>query len=113
MFAHGRWRLAAHAAIGQPAVHESVRQVRRPQKVIESHTFYLLAVVKISPDGTRLHNSLMQLSGRAWGGKQIYAWLLRASWSAAFSAFQAAPRKTIIVENSIHTIKPIAAASPP
>jgi hypothetical protein len=29
------------------------------------------------------------------------------------SAFQATPRKTIIAENSIHTIKPIAAASPP
>jgi hypothetical protein len=28
------------------------------------------------------------------------------------SAFQAAPRKTIITENSIHTIKPIAAATP-
>jgi hypothetical protein len=27
---------------------------------------------------------------------------------AALSAFQAAPRKTIITENSIHTIKPIA-----
>ena len=31
---------------------------------------------------------------------------------AALSAFQAAPRKTIITENSIHTIKPIAAATP-
>ncbi len=31
----------------------------------------------------------------------------------ALSAFQAAPTKTIIAENSIHTIKPIAAASPP
>jgi hypothetical protein len=30
----------------------------------------------------------------------------------ALSAFQAAPRKTIITENSIHTIKPIAAATP-
>jgi hypothetical protein len=30
---------------------------------------------------------------------------------AALSAFQAAPRKTIITENSIHTIKPIAANS--
>jgi hypothetical protein len=29
------------------------------------------------------------------------------------SAFQATPRKTIIAESSIHTIKPIAAASPP
>jgi hypothetical protein len=29
------------------------------------------------------------------------------------SAFQAAPRKTIIAENSIHTIKPNTAASPP
>jgi hypothetical protein len=29
------------------------------------------------------------------------------------SAFHAAPRKMIIVENSIHTIKPIAAANPP
>jgi hypothetical protein len=49
----------------------------------------------------------------AQGGKQIYARSLRESWSAALSAFQAAPRKTIIAENSIHTIKPIAAASPP
>jgi hypothetical protein len=32
---------------------------------------------------------------------------------AALSAFQAAPKKTIIEENFIHTIKPIAAASPP
>ena len=32
---------------------------------------------------------------------------------AALSAFQAAPRKTIIAENSIHTIKPIAAATAP
>jgi hypothetical protein len=32
---------------------------------------------------------------------------------AALSAFQAAPRKTIITENSIHTINPIAAATPP
>jgi len=29
------------------------------------------------------------------------------------SAFQAAPTKTISAENSIHTINPIAAASPP
>jgi hypothetical protein len=32
---------------------------------------------------------------------------------AGLSAFQAAPRKTIIAENSIQTIKPIAAATPP
>ena len=37
--------------------------------------------------------------------EEIYAQVL--------SAFQATPRKTIIAENSIHTIKPIAAASPP
>jgi hypothetical protein len=38
----------------------------------------------------------------------------RMSWGrAALSAFQAAPRKTIIAEISIHTIKPIAAARPP
>jgi hypothetical protein len=49
----------------------------------------------------------------AQGGRQIYARPLREAWSAALSAFQAAPRKTIIAENSIHTIKPIAAASPP
>ena len=32
---------------------------------------------------------------------------------STLSAFHAAPRKMIIVENSIHTIKPIAAANPP
>ena len=32
---------------------------------------------------------------------------------AALSAFQAAPRKTIIADSSIQAIKPIAAASPP
>jgi hypothetical protein len=32
---------------------------------------------------------------------------------AELSAFQAAPRKTSIAENSIHTIRPIAAARPP
>jgi hypothetical protein len=32
---------------------------------------------------------------------------------AGLSAFQAAPKKTSIAENSIHTIKPIAAARPP
>jgi|HubBroStandDraft_6_1064221.scaffolds.fasta_scaffold17762_9 hypothetical protein len=40
----------------------------------------------------------------------------RAAWGGnhgALSAFQAAPTKTIIAENSIHTINPIAAASPP
>jgi hypothetical protein len=34
-------------------------------------------------------------------------------YDQVLSAFQATPRKTIIAENSIHTIKPIAAASPP
>jgi hypothetical protein len=34
-------------------------------------------------------------------------------YAQVLSAFQATPRKTIIAENSIHTIKPIAAASPP
>ena len=37
--------------------------------------------------------------------EEIYAQVL--------SAFQATPRKTVIVENSIHTIQPIAAANPP
>jgi hypothetical protein len=60
-------------------------------------------------DRPRLHQWMMI---GAQGGKQIYARSLRESWSAALSAFQAAPRKTIIAENSIHTIKPIAAASP-
>jgi len=32
-------------------------------------------------------------------------------YAHVFSAFQATPRKTIIAENSIHTIKPIAAAN--
>ena len=42
-------------------------------------------------------------------------WVLRETQSdrAALSAFQAAPRNTIIAEISIHTIKPIAAATPP
>jgi hypothetical protein len=35
------------------------------------------------------------------------------SGRAALFAFQAARRKTIIAESSIHTIKPIAAAGPP
>ena len=35
------------------------------------------------------------------------------SGGCGVSAFQAAPRKTIIANNSIHIIKPIAAASPP
>ena len=34
-------------------------------------------------------------------------------YAQVHSAFQATPRKTIIAENSIHTIKPMAAASPP
>jgi hypothetical protein len=47
-----------------------------------------------------------------------HSWTVRGdgeipSGRAALSAFQAAPRKTIIAESSIHAIKPIAAASPP
>jgi hypothetical protein len=74
---------------------------RRPGDVDDDQGDVVLLGYRSSLPGAAGHAALI---GRI-RSEEMYAQVL--------SAFQATPRKTIIAESSIHTIKPIAAASPP